>query len=121
MLTYHDMDLAGRAVCRDMARAPGAPGMTEAAAHIVLFNDERYQQLNRRPGQRLFRCDHVVAGRLVGTLSGVVEDGLLDCGHSAPFGGIDFVRRRETVGDIADLLRAAISRARDEGIGEIRI
>jgi hypothetical protein len=95
--------------------------VTDAESHIVLFNDARYQRCNLRPGQRLFRYDHVADGRLVGTLSGVVEDGLLDCGHSAPFGGIDLVRRREPVGAIVDLLRSARLRARTEGIRGIRI
>jgi Acetyltransferase (GNAT) domain len=86
-----------------------------------LFNDERYHRCNLRPGQRLFRYDHAVGNSLIGTLSGVVEDELLDCGHSAPFGGIDCVRRRETAGVVLDLLRAASTRARAEGIREIRI
>ncbi len=95
--------------------------MTDTQSYIVLFNDERYQRCNLRFGQRLFRYDHFAAGRLVGTLSGVVEDALLDCGHSAPFGGIDWVRRREPVGTVVDLLRAAAAQARDEGIRAIRI
>ena len=95
--------------------------MADRQSHITLFNDERYQRCNVRSGQRLFRYDHVVGDRLIGTVSGVIEDGLLDCGHSAPFGGIDFVRHRESTGTILDLLRAAISRARDEGVSEIRI
>lgn len=95
--------------------------VTHTCYHITLFNDERYQRCNLRSGQRLFRYDHFVGGCLVGTLSGVIEDGLLDCGHSAPFGGIDFVQRCEAAGTILDLLRAAISRARAEGICEIRI
>jgi len=90
-------------------------------AHISLFNDERYQRCNLRPAQRLFRYDHVVEKSLVGTLSGVVDGELLDCGYSAPFGGIDWVRRCESGSAIVDLLRAARSRARSEGIRTIRI
>jgi len=93
----------------------------DCLSHITLFNDERYQRCNLRPGQRLFRYDHVVGNSLIGTFSGVVEDELLDCGHSAPFGGIDCTRRREFAGVILDLLRAASTRARAEGIREIRI
>jgi hypothetical protein len=89
--------------------------------HIVLFNDERYHRCNLRSNQRLFRYDHYAGGRLVGTLSGVVEEGLLDCGQGAPFGGVDFVRRREAAGAILDLLRAVVSRAPAEAIHEIRI
>jgi hypothetical protein len=95
--------------------------VTDAQSHITLFNDERYQRCNLRPGQRLFRYDHVVDGRLIGTLSGVVEDGQLDCGHSAPFGGVDCVRRGEFTGVVRQLLRTACSHARAEGIREIRI
>jgi hypothetical protein len=95
--------------------------VTDTRSHIALFNDERYQRCNLRPGQRPFRYDHVIAGRLVGTLSGVVTDGLLDCGHSAPFGGVDCVQPREAVGTVVDLLRAAIGRARGEGVREIRV
>lgn len=86
-----------------------------------MFNDERYQRCNLRPGQRLFRYDHVAGGRLVGTLSGVIEDGLLDCGHSAPFGGIDWVRPREAVSAIGDLIRAVVSHAAAKNIRAIRI
>ena len=95
--------------------------MVDSRSHVTLFNDERYHRCNMRPGQRLFRYDHIVEGSLIGTLSGVVEGALLDCGHSAPFGGIDCARRREFIGAIVDLLRAAIVRAAAEGIREMRI
>jgi len=103
------------------SRSGGAARMTDTRSQIILFNDEQYQRCNLGPGQRLFRYDHTVSGRLVGTLSGVVEDRLLDCGHSAPFGGIDFVRPQESAGTVIDLLRAAGSQAWTEGIREIRI
>ena len=86
--------------------------MADTLSHILLFNDKRYQRCNLGVGQRLFRYDHLAGDRLVGTLSGVVEDGVLDCGHSAPFGGVDWVRRREPVGSIVGLIRAAAARAR---------
>lgn len=95
--------------------------MSEREPHIVLFNDERYQRGNLRSGQRLFRYDHCIDGRYVGTLAGVVEDGLLDCGHSAPFGGIDLVRAQQPVSVILELLRAAVCSARADGIRAIRI
>lgn len=95
--------------------------MTATAPHILLFNDERYQGCNLQPGQVLFRYDHVVGERLVGTLSGVVDGGRLECGHSAPFGGVDWVRADEAVGSMVDLLRGAISRAKETGLREIRI
>src|SRR6266705_116916 len=98
-----------------------ALSVTDTRSHGMLFNDERYQRGNMRPGQRPFHYDHFAGGRLVGTLSGVVVDGLLDCGHSSPFGGIDWVRRREPVGTVVNLVHAAVAQARNEGIREIRV
>src|SRR5712692_2075173 len=91
--------------------------MADTLSYILLFNDKRYQRCNLGVGQRLFRYDHLAGDRLVGTLSGVVEDGVLDCGHSAPFGGVDWVRRREPVGSIVGLIRAAAARARPAYFG----
>lgn len=95
--------------------------MTDQQSHISLFNEARYQRCNLQPGQRLFRYDHCAGGRLVGTLSGVVHDNQLVCGHSAPFGGIDWARRREPVGAVVELIAAAARRARAEGLGTIVI
>jgi hypothetical protein len=50
-----------------------------------------------------------------------VEGEILFCGHSAPFGGVDYVRQCESAGAIVDLIRAASGYARAEGICEIRI
>jgi hypothetical protein len=91
------------------------------ASHIALFNDERYHHLNAREGQRLFRYDHCVGGEVVGTLAGVACDEVLECGYSAPFGGIDFTRRGVVVGTIIDLLRAAGRSAAAEGVRAILI
>ncbi len=90
-------------------------------SHISLFNDARYQRRNLQPGQRLFRYDHTVGGRLYGTLSGIIAGDVLDCGHSAPFGGPDFARDGVFVGTIVDLLRAAGERARVEGVREMLV
>ena len=95
--------------------------MRDRQSHITLFNDERYQKRNLRPGQTLFRYDHLADGRFIGTLSGTVEHSMLDCGYSAPFGGIDFVRHREPLGTVVGMLEAARERACAEGIREIRI
>src|SRR5207248_10526050 len=95
--------------------------MTAAAPHVILFNDERYQYCNLHHGERSFRYDHLVGDRLVGTLSGVVADGLLDCGHSAPSGGVALAHPHAGVPGVIDLLRNAIVRARAGGTSEIRI
>ncbi len=91
------------------------------AAHIALFNDERYHRINARPGQRLFHYDHRVDGELIGTLSGVICGEVLECGHSAPYGGIDFRRPGVAVGTIVDLLQAARRSAAAEGARAILI
>lgn len=112
-----------QAAANRIARAPGRSKseVTDAQSHIVLFNDEKYQRCNLRAGERPFRYDHFLDDRLVGTLSGVVTDGVLECGHSAPFGGIDWVRRREPVTAVVELLQACVARTRDEGFGAIRV
>jgi len=95
--------------------------VAETQPHITLFNDERFQRCNLLPGQRPFRYDHAIGSRLIGTFSGVIDGATLDCGHSAPFGGIDFLRRGESAGAILDLLRAAMARAKAEGVKEIYV
>ena len=45
----------------------------------------------------------------------------MDCGHSAPFGGVDLVKSREQLGTIIGLLRNALARARAEAVRDIRI
>lgn len=102
-------------------RPPPSREVERLPAHLLLFNDPRYQRCNLQDGEALFLYDHHDRERLVGTLSGVVADGVLDCGHSAPFGGIDWVRRREPIGIIADLVDAAVRRARAAGIRELRL
>lgn len=69
----------------------------------------------------MFRYDHIAGDRLVGTCSGIVQEATLESGHSAPFGGVDWVRSREAPGVVVDLFRALATRARDTGIQEIRI
>lgn len=91
------------------------------SSHVTLFNDLRFQRCNMLPTQRPFRYDHVIGERLIGTLSGVIDGDVLDCGHSAPFGGIDFARRGESAGLIVDLIRAAAARAGSEGVAAIHV
>jgi hypothetical protein len=91
------------------------------AAHIALFNDERYHRINARPGQRLFHYDYCLDGELVGTLSGVICGEVLECGHSAPYGGIDFRRPAIVVGTIVDLLQGARRSAAAEGARAILV
>jgi hypothetical protein len=95
--------------------------MAPTPSHTTLFNDEHYRRCNLGPTHRLFHYDHHADERLVGTVAGVVVNGVLECGHSAPFGGVDFVRRRESAKIIVDLLQSTTAYARADGIREIRM
>lgn len=89
--------------------------------HLAIFSTAGFNALNLAPGQRLRRVDHVADGRLVGSLVGVVEGDEFRSGHSAPFGGPDFVRDAETARNVAEALAAAVARLEGEGIRSIRI
>jgi hypothetical protein len=95
-----------------------APAATD---HLALFSTEAFHALNLRPGQTLRRLDHEVDGRLVGSLVGVVEGDRFHSGHSAPFGGPDFVRDAETAANVTATLAAAVARLDDEGVRTIRV
>ncbi len=75
-----------------MATIDPAAAVLAGDGHLTAFNSEAFNALNLAPGQRLRRVDHVSDGRLVGSLVGVVEGDEFRSGHSAPFGGPDFVR-----------------------------
>lgn len=71
----------------------------------VLFNDPRYHALHAPPEARsLVVSHHDEDGRLVGALAGVLDDGVLTSGYSAPFGGVGLVRGDETPGRITSLV-----------------
>jgi Acetyltransferase (GNAT) domain len=95
--------------------------MTKCSDHVSLFNDERFLRCNLKPGDRLFRYDHTVEGRLIGSLTGVIVDEVLECGHSAPFGGLDLVRQQEDVGNVVGLISGAREAAQRMGAREILI
>jgi hypothetical protein len=87
----------------------------------LLYCDPRFHDLNGVPVERRWRHEHRRNGRLVGVLDGVVTDGVLLSGHSAPFGGPDLVRADPTVQDLVDLVAGALDRLRAEGIEEVRL
>jgi hypothetical protein len=100
------------------AAAPAAPA---TADHLLLFNRDAFHALNLRPGQRAVRADHVDGGRLVGSLVGVRDGDVVTCGHSAPFGGPDFVRESETAASVVALLGAAVAELEADGVRTIRV
>lgn len=99
---------------------PAAPALA-GDTHLSIFSTEAFNALNLAAGQRLRRLDHLVEGRLVGSLVGVVEGDEFHSGHSAPFGGPDFVRDAETARLVGETLTAAVARLESEGIRRVRI
>ncbi len=87
----------------------------------LVFGDPRFHDLNGVPEAARWRYEHRVTGRLVGVLSGVVTDGVLVSGHSAPFGGPDLVREDPTVEDVVGLVDGALTRLRADGLTGARI
>lgn len=90
--------------------------------HQVLWNTAQFAGL--RPGMAENRLvvdhrDH--KNRLVGSLSGVVEEGVWTSGYSAPFGGIDLTRGSETADNVMALVARAVDVARREGINRIEV
>ncbi len=87
----------------------------------LLFTDPRFHDLNGVPADRRWRHEHRSGGRLVGVVDGVLEDGVLLSGYSAPFGGPDLVRADPAVDDVLGLVAGTLERARADGVRELRI
>ena len=98
-----------------------APEAAATADHLALFNRPEFHALNLRPGQSAVRLDHVAEGRLVGSLVGVREGDTIACGHSAPFGGPDFVRDAETAANVVAVLAGAVAELDADGVRAIRV
>ncbi len=88
---------------------------------LLLFNNPKYHYLSLTDDQSLFRYDHWIENRLVGSLIGVATEGTIDCGYKAPYGGPDIVRATESTTDIFQFLRDAVESARRSGAKLIRI
>lgn len=63
---------------------------------LLLFNHPHYSALNIAAGEHYWRHEVVRAGRSVGALAGVVQGERFISGFSAPFGGIEISRERES-------------------------
>jgi hypothetical protein len=98
------------------------PVVPAAVRWMTLFNEDRFHALNLRDGQRVVRaevCEET--GRLVGALGGVLDGVVLTCGYSAPFGGLDLVRERETPANVARVVDMALPRLHAEGARTLRV
>ena len=98
------------------------PSPSLAPSWMTLFNQDRYHALNVRAGDRVV---HATAaddeGRTIGSLGGMLADGVLVSGWSAPFGGVDLARERETPANVARLVDSALERAATEGAHTLRV
>lgn len=105
----------------EVLRAESVPDVH--APHLVLWNTEAFAAL--RPGlveSRLVVDHHDDAsGRFVGSVVGIVDDGVWTSGASAPFGGIDLAREHEPVDGVMALLDRSIASAKDAGLRRIEI
>jgi hypothetical protein len=97
------------------------PGLA-SESWTTLFNEDRFHALNLRDGQRVVRAEvHDDDGRVIGSLGGVLEGVELTCGYSAPFGGLDLARDRETPANVARVLREALERLSEQGVRTLRV
>ena len=101
------------------AAEPAAPGPFPGDG--LIFCDPRFHDLNGVPAERRWRYEHLRDGRLVGVLEGVLTDGVLVSGHSAPFGGPDLVRTDPPVEDVVGLVAGALTAMREAGVEAVRV
>lgn len=87
----------------------------------LLFCDPGFHDLNGVPAGRRWRYEHRREDRLVGALEGVVSDGVLLSGHSAPFGGPDLASPDPSVEDVVALVSGALAALRQDGVRTARI
>jgi Acetyltransferase (GNAT) domain len=89
---------------------------------MTLFNEDRFHALNLHDGQRVVRAEvRDEEGRVVGALGGVLDGDVLTCGFSAPFGGLDLARERETPANVALVVDEAMPRLYAEGARSLRV
>lgn len=88
---------------------------------VSLFNSARYHGLNLTDDQRAVRlaCEH--DGRELGSLSGVISGTRFVNGHSAPFGGLDLARDRETPANVEAIVVHALAELEELGVDEAEI
>lgn len=88
----------------------------------MLFNRDAFHALNLHPGQSVLHASvDDSTGRTIGALTGVVTDDVFVSGHSAPFGGVDLARDRETPANVAALVDGALAQLRVAGVRTARV
>ncbi len=90
-------------------------------AHLCLFNRAEFAQLNLAGGQRYHRVDVRTAGRLTGSLAGMLAGDTFISGWSAGFGGIDLPRNGERLETVLELVAGVLAQLRADGVRTVRI
>lgn len=88
---------------------------------VSLFNRAAYHELNLAGDERAVRLVVERDGRELGSLSGVVSGDRFVNGHSAPFGGVDLARERETPANVDAVVRDALDRLEELGVAEAEV
>lgn len=86
--------------------------------HLSIFNLPAFSELpddNRRYERIDVECD----GRFVGTLAGVIVGETFVSGYGASFGGMDFIRERETLEIIMRAIDDTVEQIRRLGVAQI--
>ncbi len=86
-----------------------------------LFNTEAYNRCNMPEGGDYLRFEYREDGRLAATLAGVLHDGILESGYSAPYGGIDLVAEFEYPSLVSRAVTSLLDQARSAGARTVRV
>lgn len=100
----------------DHRSVTSSPATTPKSVTPSIFNDPAFHALNGVDGLFL---EHVDDGRAVGALGGALIGDRFVSGHSAPFGGVDLARERETPALIAALVDGVLARLASLGVTEV--
>jgi GNAT acetyltransferase-like protein len=95
-------------------------GLIAEPAWLSLFNASAFHAHNGREDDAL-AIGYEEDGRLVGVLSGVLVDDRFVSGFSAPFGGPDFARPRETAERVRATLEHALAEVARAGAREVEV
>lgn len=88
----------------------------------TLFNQHAFHALNLEPGLRALTLEvNAADGRTIGALGGVLDGDLFVSGYSAPYGGVDLVRDRETPERVGLLIDGALAQLRAIGVQTVRL
>ena len=83
---------------------------------------KEFYELGLEPSERYCCFEHKCGpDRTVGSISGVVQNGVLRSGFRASYGGFDFMRKRENFARVDQAVGAAMEQAKGAGVSEVLI